>query len=228
VEKCVEVCHQLAVASGAVARWDEPVVSWSVKGHHVVVQTTKTTYECQTLVVTAGAWATQLLSDLGVPFTVMRQTMHWFPPSEPRLFRRDRFPVFLADVAGGPFYGLPMLGPEGVKVARHYGEPELASPDAVDWTATDADRQPVRDFLRNYLPKADGPHSRSQVCMYTLTPDRHFVIDQHPQYPQVVVAAGFSGHGFKFAPTVAAILADLIEQGTTRQDISLFRATRFR
>jgi sarcosine oxidase len=227
VEECVKSYCQLAVSLGADVRDDEPVESWTADGIGVAVRTAKGTYRAARLVVTAGAWATELVADLGVPLTVMRQTMHWFPPADPAFFRRDRFPVFLADVPEGPFYGLPMLGPEGVKVARHYGDREVPSPAGVDWTVSAADVASVRAFLRAHLPTADGQASRGQVCLYTLTPDRHFVVDRHPLYPQVVVAAGFSGHGFKFASAVGEVLADLVEDGRTRHDIGMFRAGRF-
>lgn len=113
-----------------------------------------------------------------------------------------------------------------MKVARHYGAPELPGPEGVNWAVDDNDVSPVRTFLHHHLPTANGP-TTGQVCQYTLTPDRHFVIDVHPGFPNVAAAAGFSGHGFKFAPVVGEILADLVETGRTEHDIGLFRAGRF-
>jgi glycine/D-amino acid oxidase-like deaminating enzyme len=120
-----------------------------------------------------------------------------------------------------------MIDPRGVKVARHYGAAELGSPDGVSWDVTAADEAPVRGFLDAYLPGRFDRRTDGQVCMYTLTPDRHFVIDRHPRHPAVAVAAGFSGHGFKFASVVGEILADLAEAGQTELPIDMFRATRF-
>jgi sarcosine oxidase len=227
VEDCVRAHLDQAKAYGAVIRAEEAVLDWAAAGDAVEVRTTAGVYAAAKLVVTAGAWATQLLRDLGVPLTVMRQVILWFEPYEPALFRRDRFPIFICDTPGGAFYGLPMIDPRGVKVARHYGAPELASPDQVTWDVTAADEAAVRGFLDEYLPGRFGRRADAQVCMYTLTPDRHFVIDVHPRYPNVAVAAGFSGHGFKFASVVGEALADLAEAGRTALPIDMFRATRF-
>src|SRR5205814_7653546 len=105
-----------------------------------------------------------------------------------------------AAVPGGRFYGVPAIDRSGLKVARHSGAPELPNPDGVSWDVTPADEPPVRAFLDAYTSAPPGPVTRGQVCMYTVTPDKHFVIDVHPRFPQVSVACGFSGHGFKFAP----------------------------
>jgi sarcosine oxidase len=97
----------------------------------------------------------------------------------------------------------------------------------VDWTATAADFAPVEAFLREYTTLPRPAPSAAMVCQYTLTPDRHFVIDTHPEYPQVAVACGFSGHGFKFAAVVGEVLADLALTGRTAHPIGMFGATRF-
>jgi glycine/D-amino acid oxidase-like deaminating enzyme len=215
------------VGEGADLRVDEAVRSWAVRGDGVEVVTDRGTYHAARLVVTAGAWATQLLADLGVPLTVMRQVQTWFR-TDPARVRRDRFPVFLADVPGGPFYGLPALDADGVKIARHYGAPELSDPSGVDWQTSPADFEPVDAFLREYTTFERWAPTRAEVCQYTLTPDRHFVIDTHPLYPQVAVACGFSGHGFKFAPVVGEVLADLALTGRTARPIGFLSAGRFR
>ena len=157
----------------------------------------------------------------------MRQVAMWFGTSTPEIFRRDVFPCYLVDTPAGYFYGFPMIDSLGTKVARHYGADELADPSAVDWELRGDDEGTLRRFLTTHLPSADGPMTRGSVCMYTLTPDRHFVIDRHPRHPNVVVAAGFSGHGFKFASVVGEILADLCDRGDSRLPIDMFRATRF-
>jgi sarcosine oxidase len=227
VEECVRAHIECAIAKGAVINGEEPVRTWKAVGDAVEVTTDRSTYSAAKLVVTAGAWATKLLSDIGVPLAVMRQVMLWFDPGEQaELFQRNRFPVFIADVPGGPIYGLPAIDSFGFKVARHYGAPELPSPDGVNWEVTRADQDPVRPLLDRYLPGV-GACTKGQICMYTVTPDRHFVIDLHPEFPQVSVACGFSGHGFKFACTVGEVLADLAEQGSSRFPIGLFSAKRF-
>ncbi|MCS6866357.1 MAG: N-methyl-L-tryptophan oxidase [Gemmataceae bacterium] len=227
VEECVRAQIHAAVAWGAEIHAHEPVQRWHVLGSGVEVTTERGTYQAAQLVVTAGAWATRLLADLGVPLRVMRQVLLWFDVrSQAAQFRRDRFPIFLADVADGPYYGLPAIDRCGIKVARHYNAPEWDSPDQVDWTTTADDERPIRQFLDRFLPGV-GPQTQAQVCMYTLTPDRHFVIDQHPAYPPVWVACGFSGHGFKFAPMVGEILAEGVAQGRFSSDMRFFSVRRF-
>lgn len=227
VEECVRAHLDAARDLGAVIHAEEPATDWRVSGPGVVVTTTKGTYHAAHLVLTAGPWAGAVLADRGAALRVMRQTMLWFGPPDPASFRRDVFPIFLADVPGGPFYGLPAVDGRGVKVARHYGAVEQASPAAVDRDPRPADEGLVREFLGAHLPGAAGPLRDARTCIYTLTPDRHFLIGAHPDFANVAVAAGFSGHGFKFAPVVGEILADLVEAGTTTLDIGLFRFDRF-
>jgi sarcosine oxidase len=226
VDRCVQAAAADAEAHGATFRWSEPARQWQATAHGVTVWTDRQTYHAGRLVITAGAWATQLLGDLGTKFTVMRQVPLWFAPSDPRPFARDRFPIYLADTPAGTFYGLPAIDPRGHKVAQHYGAQELAGPDAVDRSVTDADEASVRAFVREHLPAADGPRRYASVCLYTLTPDRHFVIDRHPAYETVVLAAGFSGHGFKFAPVVGELLSDLVDKNDFNGGTELFRIAR--
>ena len=130
VEACVKAQAAAAVALGADLRTDEAVEVWQATASGVTVRTKRGTYHAAKLVIAAGAWAAELLREVGVLLTVMRQVQHWFPVgSRAADFRRDRFPIFLADTPDGAFYGLPALGPDGIKVARHYGAPELTSPD---------------------------------------------------------------------------------------------------
>jgi sarcosine oxidase len=227
VDDCVQAYAHEAVRLGAELRENEPVLSWEAGASGVSVQTAKGRYAAGRLVLTAGPWAGRLLRQWGRPLTVMRQVPQWFGTRDDRLFRRDAFPLYIAEVPGGAFYGFPLLGPEGVKVAQHYGAPELAGPDEIRYEPTADDEVPVRAFLCAHLPAADGPRNRASVCVYTLTPDRHFVIDLHPDHPNVALAAGFSGHGFKFASVVGEVLADLAEGGRTALPIGMFRVGRF-
>ncbi|WP_439630366.1 N-methyl-L-tryptophan oxidase [Gemmata sp.] len=228
VEDCVRAHIDSAVSLGADVRAEEPVRAWEAAGNGVRVTTDRGTYSAAKLVVTAGAWATRLLADLGVGLRVMRQTLLWFDAGTRRAeFARDRFPLFVCDSPGAAFYGFPAIDPHGLKIARHYGQPELPDPDGVDWDVTADDAAAIRPLMDAHIPGL-GALTKGQVCMYTVTPDHHFVIDTHPAHPQVSVACGFSGHGFKFASAVGEVLADLADTGTTRHGIGLFRATRFR
>lgn len=229
VEECVRAHIDAAVSLGAEIHCEEPAMEWKVVGDGVEVRTARETYHAGKLIITAGAWATRLLSDLGVPLTVMRQVLLWFAVTgHEHLFRRDRFPVFIADTPEGTFYGLPAIDGFGLKVAAHQNAEHLPNPDGVDWQPREEDEPPVREFLERHIPAAAGRVTKGQVCMYTMTPDKHFVIDRHPLHPQVSVACGFSGHGFKFASAVGEVLADLADTGRTGCRIDMFRATRFR
>ena len=227
VEECVKAHVRAAVDLGAVVQSGERVVSWRADGTSEEVFTAQGRHVAAQLILTAGPWAEELLDRHGAALTVMRQVPMWFQTKDDRLFRRDQFPVFIAETPAGAYYGLPAINGDGVKVACHYGAPELPGPAAIDRTITDADEVPVRRFLREHLPAADGPRRRAAVCIYKLTPDRQFIIDRHPDHTNVAVAAGFSGHGFKFASVVGEILADLIETGKTALPIDLFRIGRF-
>jgi sarcosine oxidase len=227
VEDCVRAHLLEAKRCGAVIRETEIVRSWNASGAGVQVSTDRGNYSAAKLVLTAGPWATSVLGASGVPLRVMRQVPLWFGTRDDSAYRRDRFPLYIADTPRGYFYGFPVLDGNGAKVAQHYGAPELNGPDEIARDLTANDEEPVRAFLRDYLPGVDGPVRRSAVCIYTLTPDRHFVIDLHPEQANVAIATGFSGHGFKFASVVGEILADLADTGHTQQPISLFRAGRF-
>jgi sarcosine oxidase len=229
VEECVLAHVREAQKLGAEVRAGEAVLSWQAEAGGVTVQTSAGRYSAARLVITAGPWAGRLLGDCGVRLTVMRQVALWFGTRDDEAFRPGPFPMFILDTPAGYFYGFPAINPsEGMKVARHYGAPEVAGPEEIDRSLHPDDEDNVRCFLREHLPAADGPLRRSSVCIYTLTPDRHFLIGLHPEHPNVALAAGFSGHGFKFAPVVGEILADLVETGRTDWPIDMFRLDRFK
>jgi sarcosine oxidase len=227
VEDCVQAHTCEAIRLGATIQDNEPVVSWRANELEVSVETHAGCYTAARLVITAGPWAGEVLARRGAFLRVMRQVVQWFGTREERLFRRDVFPLYIADTPLGHFYGFPVLNANGAKVAQHYGAPELTNPSEIDRIVRPADEETTRAFLREHLPMIDGPCRRAGVCIYTLTPDRHFVIDLHPDHPNVALAAGFSGHGFKFASVVGEILTDLADNGRTALPIGMFRIQRF-
>jgi sarcosine oxidase len=227
VEDCVQAHACEAVRLGAVVQDNEPVVSWKAGEREVSVETQAGRYTAARLVITAGPWAGEVLARRGAFLRVMRQVVQWFGTRDDRCFRRDVFPLYIADTPLGHFYGFPVLNTNGAKVAQHYGAPELHYPSEIDRSAKPEDEETARAFLREYLPAINGPCRRASVCIYTLTPDRHFVIDLHPDHPNVALAAGFSGHGFKFASVVGESLADLADNGRTELPIGMFRINRF-
>jgi sarcosine oxidase len=227
VEDCVRAHLDAARDLGATLQFEEPVTAWTVEPDSVIVTTERGVYRAAKLIITAGPWARQMLGAPGQHLRVMRQTMLWLETLDASAFRRDRFPIFLADVPGGPFYGLPAMDGRGLKVARHYGAPERTGPDELERELVADDERPVRDFLTKHIPAANGRRTAGQTCIYTLTPDRHFLIGLHPAHPNVAFAGGFSGHGFKFAPVVGEVLADLVDRGRTDWNIAMFRPGRF-
>jgi sarcosine oxidase len=147
-------------------------------------------------------------------------------PHRPDLFQPDRFPVFNLVVEEGRYYGFPVFGIPGFKVGCYHHRREIVDPETMDRACHPEDERLLRSFTERYFPDAAGPTTAMHVCLFTNTPDEHFVLDALPSHPQVIVASPCSGHGFKFASVVGEILADLAIAGTTTHDISLHRLAR--
>jgi sarcosine oxidase len=195
------------------------------------VVTDHDTYQADRLVVTAGAWNADLLPFLRHLAVPERQVLAWLRPRRPELFTADRFPVFnlLVEEDGeeGRWYGFPVHGIPGFKFGKYHHRNETGPADDLDLTPGLDDERLLRDFAARCFPDAAGPVLSMAGCMFTNSPDNHFIIDTHPDHPQVSFASPCSGHGFKFASVVGEIMADLAERGTTRHDITLFRLDRF-
>ncbi|CAN5483972.1 N-methyl-L-tryptophan oxidase [soil metagenome] len=224
-EATIEAHLDLAAKHGADLRFEEPVRSWSASENSVAVETAFGVYEAEKLVVAAGAWSSDMLADMGLPLRVERRVMHWFEPK--RIASPvPRPPVFLwAPEGGDVFYAIPD-SPNAMKAAFHYVGDEC-EPDALDREVGEDEVSKIRDYLERHAPSLAGRHVESAACMYTNTPDSHFVVSPHPAHPNVSVAAGFSGHGYKFCSVVGEILADLATDGGTRHPIGIFDPARF-
>jgi sarcosine oxidase len=224
----VAALQELASGSGAELRRKQRVVA--VEPHRCGVRVTT---ECGDVlagcaVVAAGPWVKSLLPQLRAPIRVTRQVVGWFEPAQHlrACFTAERFPVFLLQNPDGVFYGFPGDA-DGVKVAKHHHLNEAVDPDHYDHNVSAADEATIRAVLKAHLPDAEGRLLAAQTCLYTMTPDGDFIIDRLPGCPQVIVAAPCSGHGFKFAPVVGEILADLATTGSTDHDIARFSLARF-
>ncbi len=219
----------LAERAGAELHFGEPVLRWESTAHGVRVTTASSTYEAGQLVVAPGAWAPELLADLGGPIQVQRQVMHWFEPLEGvGPFLPDRHPIYIhEDREGTQIYGFPALdGPErGAKVA-FFRRGQVCTPDTIDREVSGAEVDEMRTYAVRLLPTLPVRFIRAATCMYSNTPDQHFVIAKHPKHANVTVACGFSGHGFKFVPVVGEVLADLATTGNTAHPIDLFDPRR--
>jgi len=197
----------------------------STAGDEVSVVTSQGEFRCRRLVIAAGAWSNHTLAQLGVtlPLTVTQEQVTYFTPLDPALFAPDRFPIWIW-FDEPSFYGFPTFGEAGPKVAQDVGGREVTAETRSFEPDPEAFAR-VTSFVSRHLPKALGPVIQSKTCLYTLTPDRDFVIDRVPGHPNVVVAIG-AGHGYKFASVIGRILSELALDGTTTADLEPFRITR--
>jgi sarcosine oxidase len=227
-QRAIEAQLRLAEGAGAVFRFEERAVDWRPAGGGVEVDTSAGVYHADYLVIAAGAWTGNFVPGLHLPLEVERLPVFWFEPDVPAEdVSIGRLPMWLLDTgADGIFYGFPYDVEAGLKVSRHHSG-DVVDADAVDRSEHAADVERVRSFMRRHMPRANGPLREATVCLYTNTPDYHFVIDVHPTVPGVAFASACSGHGFKFAPVIGEILADLAVIGSTTLPIASFRASRF-
>lgn len=230
--KCVLALTRLAQTRGATLIEQTPVTSIRSSENGVTVQTVTESYTADRLVLTAGSWAAALLAQQGLnlPLSVMPMQLGFFQATPPEEFVPERFPVFyfhIKDSYGDIPYGIADDSGIGVKVSTCYGWETVSSPSQVDYTPSLEWIEDIRQFIRRYVPGVDGKFLSTRRCLYTMTPDKHFIIDSHPDYPHVVIGAGFSGRGFNFSTLIGKILADLALEGKTEHDTSLFKLSRF-
>ena len=231
-ERSVRAHLSRATQLGADLHFEEPVTHWEAapSGDRVRVETGKGVYEAEKLVVSAGAWAPELLKDLGLPLEVQRQIMYWFEPTggvEP--FLPERFPIFIWEPDdGNMFYAFPAVDGEGsVKAAFYRAGGIPCTPQTIDREVHEEEVARLRGYLDRHVPALAGRCVGARTCMYTNTPDLDFVLSKHPEFESVAMAAGFSGHGYKFCSVVGEILADLATEGSTRHPTDLFSPVRF-
>jgi sarcosine oxidase len=230
-EDCVRAQLERARSAGATLQFDEQVLGWRADGAGVAVRTAAGLYHADRLALTAGPWSAEFLQGISAPLTVTRQIVYWFEPKSPiDNFREDKLPVYLMEGQRGErvLYGFPALGAanEGVKIALH-GSDDVCLPDTVDRCMHPSEETSIRSRMERDLPSLAGRLVRTETCLYTMTPDEHFIIDRHPEFVQVTIAGGFSGHGFKFANVVGEIIADLCIDGSSSFDLGLFALDRF-
>lgn len=225
-ERCIIAHVEAAQDEGAEFREIEPVLDWTSNGRRVTVKTSKMTYTADRLVITAGAWIGKLVKELKLVVQPERQVLAWLQPKRIDLFLPERFPVFNIQVPEGRYYGLPIHGIPGFKLGRYHHLEEKVDMDTLDRTTHPRDETILREFAQRYFPDGSGPTMNLQVCTFTNTEDGHFILDKHPEYPNVCVASPCSGHGFKFCSVIGEVLADLATNGDTLHDIDLHRLTR--
>lgn len=217
-----------AERAGAELHANESVIEWKVGRHCVEVRTATSTYEAEKLVICGGAWSAMLLQCAGIRLKVTRQVVGWVEPIRPEPFLLGKFPTWaLSAPDGNLYYGFPMLPDNrGLKLGHHW-HAQQTNADTVIRETLPGDEDDFRPALKQFLPEADGPLKSIGICLYTNSPDSHFIIDKHPESDRVTFACGFSGHGFKFTPVIGEILADLAINGRTDLPIDFLRLSRF-
>ena len=227
-ERAIVAGVNLAMDNGAVIRAREPLIDYApIAGGGVRVRTSKGLYEAGRLVLSAGAWIgdhVPVLRNTAVP---ERQVLGWFRPKIPAQFRLGTFPVSNLSCDLGHFYQFPEWHVPGFKIGLYHHLRETGHADNLSRDPTPADEAVLRDGLRRYFPEADGDCLALRACLFTNTPDEHFIIGTLPDFAEVVVASPCSGHGYKFAAVMGEILADLAMNRRPAFDLSLFRLGRF-
>jgi sarcosine oxidase len=228
-EACCAAHLELAVSGGAETRFEEPVVEWAADGDGVRVKTSANTYTADQLVISAGAWTGNLLSELELPLTVERQVVFWLAPNEGAgNYDRQRFPIYAYEYKPGHVcYGFPRLE-RGVKASVMHGGETSDFPDEIRREIDEHDLNALRAALKPVLPHLAAATVReSETCLFTNTPDHDFIIDFHPNHPQVLISSPCSGHGFKFASAIGELQTDLLTHGRTSFDLAPFSLSRF-
>jgi sarcosine oxidase len=234
-ERCIMLFAEQAIKAGAAIRTKAKVNSWRKEGSEIIVTTDTEMYSCKKLVITAGAWVGKFISGLSTKLKVTRQVIMWTIPQDWSVFAMDKFPCWMIDDESKPgmYYGFPSLpvgkfgAPIGLKLAYHHPG-IVCHADQVNRMFTKEEEEDLIQATKKYLPKGYADTHVLKTCLYTNTPDENFIIDFLPGYEQqVTIAAGFSGHGFKFASAVGEIMADLAMNGSTKLPIRFLSAQRF-
>ena len=227
-ERVMQAHVMLAKQHGAELHEQEPVTAWHEDDHGVVVTTSLDTYHADHVIFASGAWTDRLVKDLGVDLKVTRQTFGWFTPTNEAPLKLGTLPSWFIDLGDGwGHYGFPLLPDQpGFKFSLHKPG-SVVSVDSVQRTPTPQDLRDLENAIAKKIPVAAGPCVSVQTCLYTNSPDSHFIIDTHPTCKHATIACGFSGHGFKFVSVMGEVLADLATTGRTDNPVGFLGLDRF-
>lgn len=227
-EACIKANLKQAADNGATLLYNEVVTAIIPKNNSVEIITDKGKYQSSKLIVSAGAWLNDLLPQLQLPLTIKRQVLFWFKNTNTQLQEYlfpDKLPIYIWEYTHGRiFYGFPDLG-DGIKTAPHH-EGQPIHPDLLSQNVSTDEINDMKKIADKYLAM-DSVFNYSAVCMYTNTPDEHFIIDYHPAYKNIIIASPCSGHGFKFSSVIGKILSDMTMEQQVQFDILPFRIGRF-
>ena len=224
-EKAVKAHTQLAIKNEAKINYNEKVLSWNDKTSHIEILTTKTTYKTKKLVIAAGAWNINLFDIPGLPLSIVRQVVGWFPSKNKSLFDKNKFPVWILDDGKYHGYGFPEYGNDGLKIGIFNHLNEKIYPDKYSRTITPEDIKLLSNFSSHF--KETGEGENYSTCMFTNTPDENFILDKHPSTENCIIVSCCSGHGFKFSSVIGEIISDLCQTEQTGYNIDLFKISRF-
>ncbi len=226
VEKSVEKFAELSQKNGAILYTNEKVLTWQANQNHISITTDRRKIVAGKLIITSGAWANREMLSLGIDFDIWRKVLFWYDSPEIANYKLDGFPNFYVELDFGSFYGFPAVNEMGLKIGEHEIPGISSLPDEVRRTLQPSDEPVILQFIEKVFPRFQPVRTNFTVCMYTITPDFNFILDVHPEYENVIIGAGFSGHGFKFAPVIGEILADLAIDGSTSHPIEFLRVNR--
>ncbi len=227
-ENAIQAYKELAIKNGVQLVTNTPVQQIDMHDKECVkIITENKVFHAKKVIVTAGAWAAKLLPTINLPIQPTRKVVGWFETPE-ELYDAGNFPSYYVEDGGNMFYGFPNIDGKGLKIGRSDGGQEI-DPDQLkqNFGHYETDEADLRFFLQTYLPKANGALNQGKTCLYTISSDNHFIIDFHPEHEHILIACGFSGHGFKFGSVVGEVLSQLALEGKSNFDLSLFSLKRF-
>jgi len=226
VEKCIRTYAEQAQKNGAIIKTGITVTKWSSNGNYFEIETDHAKYHSKHLILTPGAWASQLLS-IGIPLPVIRKPLFWYKLRKPQIANDPNAPVFLFETPTGVFYGFPSIDQLSVKLAEHTGGKKVSDPLQVSQNVDTQEKERLNQFINKHLKHLHSELIQHEVCMYTMSPDQHFIMDVHPGYSGLSFAVGLSGHGFKFTSVLGKILVDLAFNGKTAAKSDFLGLARF-
>ena len=226
VESCVQAHLDLARIHGAETWFDTQVLGHESRDAGIVFKTSRGAVRADRAVIAPGSWAQQWFDpNSPVLYRVLRKHLYWFQPSSSRWDISEGCPLFLFENDKGCFYGFPRLDEKGLKIAEHSGGELVLDPSQVDTSLDSSDLKRTQDFTKDTFGEA-FPLLDHQVCMYTMTNDQNFIIDQHPSDSRMLIASGFSGHGFKFASVLGRLLVEWLSSGIRDRRLEFLRLNR--
>jgi sarcosine oxidase len=227
-EAAIAAHLRVAERAGAQFRFETAVSRWEARDDGFEIHLADgSRISAGALILAMGPWFQETLGALGIPIRIQRNVQAWFRPRDDA-YSAHRFVPFLLDRPHlpAPLYGFPDFG-DGVKAAFH-AHGELTTTAQFNREIDPArDIDPLVAAMEQWMPGAAATLRAAKPCPYSLTPDGHFVIDRHPQHDRLILCGGFSGHGFKFAPVVGEIAADLALEGASRHEIEFLATRRF-